>query len=192
MRAKGESRQSVTRHSKENLNKAVMNDTNSDVNSGVGSEEPEFVWALLCHATTHERVRKTDTNWTDRDSEHLECFSCVVVRCGDVECAEQDVVSLSEIQSESYLDRDRIKGCTIKMRLLIVGAWAGEDLPVVSGTGLTIGEDLLKGHSWTTGGVLLITVGVGLLGCGCAVSDPHLPTGNLRQENQKWHDSQEA
>ena len=117
------------------------------------------------------RSWKTDTDWTDRDSEHLECFSCAVVRCGDVECAEQDVVSLSEIQSESYLDGDRIKRSTIKMRLLIVRAWAGEDLPVVSGTGKTIGEDLLKGHSWTTGVgvVLLITVGVGLLGCVCCI-----------------------
>ena len=56
MRAKGGSSESVTRQSKENLNQAVMNDTNSDVNSGVGSEEPEFVWALLCQATTHEPV----------------------------------------------------------------------------------------------------------------------------------------
>ena len=45
-----------------------------------------------------------------------------------------------------------------KMRMLIVGAWAAV-------TRVTIGEDLLKGHSWTTGVVLLITVGVGLLNC---------------------------
>ena len=49
----------------ENLNKAVMNDTNSD----------EFVWTVLCQTTTQKPVRKTDTNWTDRDSEDQECSS---------------------------------------------------------------------------------------------------------------------
>ena len=34
-------------------------------------------------------------------------------------------------------------------------------------------------HSWTMGVVLLVTVGVGLLSCACAVFDPHLPTGNV-------------
>ena len=64
--------------------------------------------------------------------------------------------------------------------MMIVGAWAGAQLPVVSGTGLTIGEDLFEGHSWTTGVVLLITVGVGLLCCVCAVFNPHLPTGSVQ------------
>ena len=50
-----------------------------------------------------------------------------------------------------------------------MGAWAGEQLQVVSGTGLTTGEDLFEGHSWTTGVVLLITVGVGLLTCVCCI-----------------------
>ena len=52
---------------------------------------------------------------------------------------------------------------------MIVGAWAGQQLPVVSGTGLTIGEDLFESHSWTTGVVLLIPLGVGLLGCVCCI-----------------------
>ena len=34
-------------------------------------------------------------------------------------------------------------------RMLIVGAWAGEQLPLVSGTGVIVGEDLIEGHSWT-------------------------------------------
>ena len=38
-------------------------------------------------------------------------------------------------------------------------------MPVVSGIGLTIGEDLFKSHSWTTGVVFLIIV--------------HLPTGSV-------------
>ena len=79
-----------------------MNDPNSDVNSGVSSERPEFVWTVLGQTTTQKPVRKTDTNRTDRDSEDQECFSCVVGTCTDVECAKQDVVSLSAIQSESY------------------------------------------------------------------------------------------
>ena len=41
------------------------------------------------------------------------------------------------------------------MGMMIVGAWAGAQLPVVSGTGLTIEEDLFEGHSWTLGVVLL-------------------------------------
>ena len=50
---------------------------------------------------------------------------------------------------------------------------------VVSGTEVIIGEDLVEGHSWTMCAVLLVTVGVGLLGCVCAVFDPHLPTGKV-------------
>ena len=50
-----------------------------------------------------------------------------------------------------------------------VGAWAGELLPVISGNDVFIGEDLLEGHSWTIGVMLLSTVGVELLWlCVCA------------------------
>ena len=52
--------------------------------------------------------------------------------------------------------------------------------PVVSGTGVIIGEDLIEVHSWTMGVVLLVTVGVGLLRCVCAVFDSHLPSGNVQ------------
>ena len=59
------------------------------------------------------------------------------------------------------------------------GDRAGEQLLAISSTGVTIGEDLFEGQSWTMGVVLLVTVGVGLLRCVCAVFDPHLPTGNV-------------
>ena len=45
---------------------------------------------------------------------------------------------------------------------------------------MTIGEDFFEGHSWTTGVVLLITVGVGLLSRVYAVYDPHMPTVNVQ------------
>ena len=167
-----------------------------------------------------ESVRKADTNWTDQDSEDQKCFSCVTVRMGahviSVECAKQDVIALSAIQSESYtlitgelgrvpsednetgqgtkyLERDRIERCMTKMRIMTVGAWAGEQLPVVSGTGVIIGEELFEGHIWTMNVcVLLITVGVGLLCCMCAVFDPHLPTGTVhvtREPEVAWQPS---
>ena len=63
---------------------------------------------------------------------------------------------------------------------------------MVSGTGVIIGEDLLEGRSWTMGVVLLVTVGVGLLSCVCAVFDPHLPTGNVhvtREPEVAWQPS---
>ena len=74
-----------------------------------------------------------------------------------------------------YLDRDRIKRCVTKMEMMFTGAWAGKQLPVVSGTGVIIGEDLIE--SWTMGVVLLVTVGVVLLSCACIVHNSHLPTG---------------
>ena len=155
---------------------------------------------------TQKSVRKADTNWTDQDSEDQKCFTCVIMRLGDraidVECSNQDVVALCAIQSESYtlttgelgrvpsedneadlgtkyLARDRIERCMTKMGMMIVGAWTAEQSPVVSGTGVIIGEDLCEGHSWTMGVALLVTVGVVLLSCACAVLDPHLPTGNV-------------
>ena len=86
----------------ESLNDAVMSSTNSEVSS----EEPEFVWTVLCQAMTQKTVRKADTNWTDQDSEDQKCFSCVTVRIGgrviNVECTKQDMIALSAIQSESY------------------------------------------------------------------------------------------
>ena len=78
-----------------------------------------------------------------------------------------------------YLERDRLKKCVTKLGMLFAGAWAGEQLPVVSGTGVLIEEDLIEGQSWTMGAVLLVTVGAGLLSCARAVFDPHLPTGNV-------------
>ena len=93
------------------------------------------------------------------------------------------MISLSALQSEfytltiggargihtGYLDRDRIKRCVTKMGMMIASAWAKDQLPVVSGTGVIIGEDLLGGHSWTMGVVVHVTVGVGLLSCVCCV-----------------------
>ena len=34
----------------------------------------------------------------------------------------------------------------VKLETMIVGAWAGEQLPVISGAGVTIGEELFEGH----------------------------------------------
>ena len=170
----------------ENLNNAGMNSTNSAVNS----EEPECVWTVLCQAMTQKSVRKAYTSWTDQDSEDLKCFNCATVRIGDrvinVECTQKDVIALSATQSESYtlttgelgrvpsednetdlgtkcLEQDHIERCMTKMGMMIVVAWAGKQLLVVSGTGVITGEDLFEGHSWTMGVVLLVTVGVGLL-----------------------------
>ena len=91
------------------------------------------------------------------------------------------MIALSAIQSESYtlatgelgrvpsedngtdlgtkcLEQGHIERCMTKMGVMIVGAWTGEPLPVVSGTGVIIGEDLFEGLSWTMGVVLLVTV----------------------------------
>ena len=53
------------------------------------------------------------------------------------------------------------------MGMLFAGAWAGEQLLVVSGTEVIIGEDPIEGQSWLMGVVLLVTVGVVLLSCVC-------------------------
>ena len=42
------------------------------------------------------------------------------------------------------------------MGMLFEAAWAGEQLPVVSGTEVIIGEDLMEGQSRTIGVVLLV------------------------------------
>ena len=65
------------------------------------------------------------------------------------------------------LEQDNIERCMTKMGMMIVGAWAGEKLLVVSGTGVIIVEDLFEGHRWTVGVVLPVTVGVGLPSCVC-------------------------
>ena len=99
----------------------------------------------------------------------------------DVECAKQDVILLNAPESEfyalttggahdirpenvcvpnkdneadpgtKYLDRDRIKRCVTKMEMMFTAAWAGKQLPVDSGTGVIIWEDLIEGQVWTTG-----------------------------------------
>ena len=63
------------------------------------------------------------------------------------------------------------------MEMMIVEAWAGEQLLVVLGTGVTIEEDLFEGQSWTMRVVLLITVAVVLQSCAGIVHYGHLPTG---------------
>ena len=81
-----------------------------------------------------------------------------------------------------YLESDRIKKCVSKMGMLFAGAWAGEQLPVVSGTEVIIGEDLIECcQSWTIGVVLFVAVGVVLLCSACIVCYPHLPTGRERE-----------
>ena len=104
-------------------------------------------------------MKKTYTGWTDQDSEDQKCFNCVTVRNGDrvinVECTKQDVIALSAMQSESYtlttgelgqvpsednetalgakcLEQNLIERCLTMMGMMIVGAWAGEQLLVDS------------------------------------------------------------
>ena len=82
-----------------------------------------------------------------------------------------------------YLERNhRIKKCVTKMEMLFAGAWAGEQLLVVSGTEVIIGEDLVGRLSWTIGVILFVTARVVLLSCACVVCYPHLPTGNATGE----------
>ena len=69
--------------------------------------------------------------------------------------------------------------CVTKLGMLFAGAWAGEQLLVVSGTEVIIGEDPIEGQSWLMGVVLLVTVEAVLLSCVFAVFNPHLPTGNV-------------
>ena len=76
------------------------------------------------------------------------------------------------------------------MGTLIAGAWAGEQLIVVSGTGVVIGEDLSEGHSWMIGVGLLVTVEVVLLSCPCIVHFSYLPTGRTVTIEPELHDSE--
>ena len=155
-------------------------------------EEPEFIW------NGHDSEdQKCFSCVVARLGDHVI----------DVECAKRDMISSSAVQSEfyalttdgahdirtenicvrskdkeadvgtKYLDRDRIKRCVTKMEMMFTGAWAGKQLPAVSGTGVIIGEDLIEGQSWTIGVVLLVTVGVVLLSGACIVHYSHLPTG---------------
>ena len=76
----------------------------------------------------------------------------------DVESTKQNVNSLAAIQFESYtldtgaartihtdyMERHCIERCMMKLETMIVGAWAGEQLLVVSSAGVTIGEDLAE------------------------------------------------
>ena len=82
--------------------------------------------------------------------------------------------TMKQTLGTKYLEPDRIERCVTRM--FFAGAWAGEQLPVVSGTEVPIGEDLIEGQSWTMGVVLLITVGVVLLSFVFAVVVSHLPT----------------
>ena len=190
----------IERLSHEAVAERLIDAGKNSANLEVNLEEPEFVWTVLCQTMTQKSVRKADTNWTDQDSEDQKCVNCVTVRIGDrvisVECTKKDVIALSAIQSESYslttgelgrvpsedyetdlgtkyLERDRIERCMTKMGMLVVGAWAGEQLPVVSGTGVIIGEDLIE--SQLDDGVLCWS---SQLEWDC-LADPHLTTGKV-------------
>ena len=78
------------------------------------------------------------------------------------------------------------------MGMIVVGAWAGEQWPVVSGTGSDHWEDLFEGHSWTTRVVLLDTVGVALLCCLCCVRSALANWKCTCDENQRLHGNLEA
>ena len=68
--------------------------------------EPELIWTFPYQEMPIKLVVRTDANWIGQDSEDQKCFSCVVVRFGkhviDVDCTEQDVVTLSAPESEFY------------------------------------------------------------------------------------------
>ena len=49
-------------------------------------------------------------------------------------------------QDRGFIERETER--MTKIGVMIVGAWAGELLPVISGNDVFIGEDLLEGHSW--------------------------------------------
>ena len=73
-------------------------------------------------------------------------------------------VSGEDIEADlgtKYLERYRIKKCVAMMEMLFAGAWAGEQLLVVSRIEVIIWEDLIEGQNWTIGVVLLVTVGSG-------------------------------
>ena len=55
-----------------------------------------------------------------------------------------------------YLERNRIKKCVTMMRMLFARSWAGEQLPMVSGTEVIIGEVLIEGQRWMIGVVLFV------------------------------------
>ena len=79
------------------------------------------------------------------------------------------------------------------MDMMIVGARAGEQLLMISGTGVPIGEDLFEGQSWTKGVVLLGTVGVVLLRCaGVLYVMDTCQLEELPQENQRLQRSRTA
>ena len=105
-------------------------------------------------------VRKVDTHNCTAEAETRPTFAVQIkisaVRVIDVESTKQDVISLSAIQFElctleiggartihtDYMERDCIERGMMKLETMIVGAWVGEQLLVVSSAGLTIGEDL--------------------------------------------------
>ena len=56
-------------------------------------------------------------------------------------------------QEHGFIERDTER--MTKIGVMIVVAWAGELLAVMPGTEVLIGEDLLEGHSWAIGVMLL-------------------------------------
>ena len=86
---------------------------------------------------------------------------------GSLESAHNSHQLLAQRLHQEMYDEDR---------MMILGAWAGYQLLVISGTGVTIGEDFFQGQSWTMGVVLLVAVGEVLLSCAGIVRYGHLPT----------------
>ena len=156
-----------------------MNNTNTEVKSGINSQESEFVWTNG-QTMMQKSVRKADKNWTDRVSEDQKCFSSVLVRCGDDVCAMNTNYWDTQRSHRTARDKDgNVNWGRGGEREEGEGIWAGQQLSCGPGTGVIIGENLFEGHSWTIGVVSLVTVGMVLLSCASVVLDPHLPTGNV-------------
>ena len=140
-------------------------------------------------------VRKADNHNCKAATETFLTFAVLIsaARVIDVEFVKQVVNSLSAAHSEpktldtggartihiDYLERNCIERCMMKLENDDRGDFGWRAVACVCGHWSDIGEDLIVVHSWTMGVVLLVTVGVGLLSCACAVFDPHLPTGNV-------------
>ena len=141
-------------------------------------------------------VRKAGNHNCKAAAETFLTFAVLIsaARVIDVESVKQVVNSLSAVYSEpktldtggartihiDYLERNCIERCMMKLenddrgslgwRAVACGFWHWCD----HWRGSDCGSQLDDGCFF-----LLVTVGVRLLSCACAVFDPHLPTGNV-------------
>ena len=89
-----------------------------------------------------------------------------------------------------FFEKDKIKKCVAKMSMVFAGAWAGEQMSVVSGTSDRCGRpDVRVRIGIVMGVVLLVEVGVVLLrrGGACIVLVSQTPTGKVTGEPEVAH-----